>query len=255
MTLDEDDRRTRALRYASFLLHIDSLLHRGLDLTNWFAGPGRRELAALENPVWDLLNQVFLYLCSHGSLVVSDILTQVVYPIWAATAAVDTADISSGLTRSALPANRLFEALLLDAEVPTHTASVISLADTYNLHAQRKDVHRSPHFVQLLRGVITLNSMEQNTYLPDEIRQSSKILHSTLIIDNLFRQGLYAEYERLRPNSRDSSREPDDDDMIVDFDPAERASLFQTIRSYLSTDALCGEYLSVYTLHDSSIDV
>lgn len=242
MTINEDDRVTYALRYASCLLHIDALLPLPMDLSEWFTGSGRNELIALDASVWNLLNQVLLYLCLHGSLVISDVLAYVVYSIWASAAEVTSESEGQSAACPSLAVNQLFKLLVLDTELPSHPILPITLSNAYSLHSFRRDVYRHPCFVQLLWGVKALSMMSQSMHLPSNVCESSEKLHATIVADSLFRQGLYAEHERLRPtSSRAPSLQPGEDDMVVDSTVAKagRVSLFHTIRSYLSTDALC----------------
>ncbi|EEB98785.1 hypothetical protein MPER_01650, partial [Moniliophthora perniciosa FA553] len=76
MTPDTRTRRTLALRYGTFLWHVDQHLPAGLDgqVLRWFLGPGRNEMAALSVDAWDVVTVVLLYLSVHGALQTTTIL-------------------------------------------------------------------------------------------------------------------------------------------------------------------------------------
>jgi mediator of RNA polymerase II transcription subunit 12, fungi type len=245
MSLETSDRKARALRYVTFLRHIGDYVLGGIDLADWFLGPGKHELVALDADVWELLNLVLIQLCIHGTLLIGNLLVQLVYPTCQGAAEVDSVDAGQAESCAILASIQLFRDLVVHEDASLRTGGPFSVTDIYSLCAYRQELYRSPQFTQLLHGIKAIEAIEQNVHLADEVRSSATSLRQEIILGKLFRQGLYAEYERLRPISRAASREPEEEETLSDIASphVEKASLFHTVRAHLNTDALVGELI------------
>ncbi|KAJ6602183.1 hypothetical protein B0H10DRAFT_2167359 [Mycena sp. CBHHK59/15] len=115
MTSDAADRKICALRYGTFLWHVDQHIPKGLDeeVLQWFLGPGKNEVAALSADAWDVLTVVLLHLSVHGALQTTTILQGLVYPAWQLGASASTAQQGQSRVVLLRAVNALFQHLLL----------------------------------------------------------------------------------------------------------------------------------------------
>ncbi|CDO75642.1 hypothetical protein BN946_scf184743.g2 [Trametes cinnabarina] len=199
MMEDIPGRRACALRYATFLLHVDQHLPRGFDeqIRSWFLGSGRNEVAALTPDAWDVVTVVMLYLICYGALTTTTILESLVYPVWQAGASVTSEEQALSLETLLTSVNTLFEHLLLRDECGTGLPPV-DVFEAQGLQSRRRDVFREPHFSTLVTNFPALVLIEQNRYLPEPLRVASMTLRRTICRVNVFRQGIYRDLDAVR---------------------------------------------------------
>ncbi|KAI8993842.1 hypothetical protein BD414DRAFT_480612 [Trametes punicea] len=199
MMEDVAGRRACALRYATFLLHVDQHLPRGFDeqIRSWFLGSGRNEVAALTPDAWDVVTVVLLYLICYGALTTTTILESLIYQVWQAGANVTSEDQAQSLETLLTSINTLFEHLLLRDECGTGVPPV-DVFEAQGLQTRRRDVFREPHFSSLVAHFPALVLIEQNRYLPEHLRVASMTLRRTICRVNVFRQGIYRDLDAVR---------------------------------------------------------
>ncbi|KAH9894990.1 hypothetical protein C8Q73DRAFT_745370 [Cubamyces lactineus] len=196
---DVSERRACALRYATFLLHVDQHLPRGFDeqIRAWFLGSGRNEVAALTPDAWDVVTVVLLYLICYGALTTTTILESLIYQVWQAGANVTSEEQAQSLETLLSSVNTLFEHLLLRDECGTGLPPV-DVFEAQGLQTRRRDVFREPHFSSLVANFPALVLIEQNRYLPEALRAASTTLRRTICRVNVFRQGIYRDLDAVR---------------------------------------------------------
>ncbi|KAI0356240.1 hypothetical protein OH77DRAFT_1401364 [Trametes cingulata] len=199
MIEDVQGRRACALRYATFLLHVDQHLPRGFDeqIRSWFLGAGRSEVAALAPDTWDVVTVVLLYLICYGALTTTTTLESLIYPVWQMGASVSSEEQTQTLETLLTSANNLFEHLLLRDECGTGLPPV-DVFEAQGLQTRRRDVFREPHFSSLVANFPALVLIEQNRYLPEGLRVASMNLRQTICRVNVFRQGIYRDLDAVR---------------------------------------------------------
>ncbi|KAJ7078858.1 hypothetical protein B0H15DRAFT_526897 [Mycena belliarum] len=200
MTPDDSNRRICALRYATFLWHVDQHLPKGLDeeVLQWFLGPGKNEVAALEADAWDVLTVVLLHLSVHGALQTTTILEGLVYPAWQLGASASTAQL--GQTREILlrAVNKLFQKLLLQEDGGGRIDPPIDLLELQRIRTRRQAVYREPHFRLLVSSIPLLVSLESNENLCPDIRTDLASLRLTLSEHDDFRHGAFRNLDAIR---------------------------------------------------------
>ncbi|KAJ7502832.1 hypothetical protein B0H11DRAFT_1986564 [Mycena galericulata] len=199
MTPDASNRRICALRYGSFLWHVDQHLPKGLDeeVLHWFLGPGKNEVAALEADAWDVLTVVLLHLSVHGALQTTTILQGLVYPAWQLGASASTPQ--QGQSREVLlrAVNTLFQQLLLRDDGGSENIPV-DLLELQRIQTRRQAVYREPHFLLLISSIPLLVSLESNENLSREIRKDLASLRLTLSEHDDFRHGAFRNLDAIR---------------------------------------------------------
>ncbi|KAJ6558511.1 hypothetical protein DFH09DRAFT_1486615, partial [Mycena vulgaris] len=200
MTPDISNRRICALRYGAFLWHIDQHLPKGLDedVLQWFLGPGKNEIAALEADAWDVLTVVLLHLSVHGALQTTTILQGLVYPAWQLGASASNAQ--QGQTREVLlrAVNTLFQQLLLREDGGSDNITPIDLLELQRIRTRRQTVYREPHFLLLVSSIPLLVSLESNENLSQDIRKDLASLRLTLSEHDDFRHGAFRNLDAIR---------------------------------------------------------
>ncbi len=196
MNPDAAQQKACALRYGIFLWQVDQHLPHGLDgdVQRWFAGPGRNEIAALSADAWDVVTVVLLYLCVHGALKTTTILTGVVYPAWQLGATESTPDIHVFLNA----ANNLFQQLLLQENLNPSGIPPVDLFDFQCLRTRRRTVYEEPHFSSLVTSIPLLIYLENKSDVPQDIRTEFTSLRHRLCHDTQFRQGAYRNLDVIR---------------------------------------------------------
>lgn len=198
MIVDPDGRRACALRYSSFLIQVDRHLASGLDqhALDWFRGAGRNEVAALSAEAWDLFVVVLMHLVSHDSLTVTTLLEGLVYPAWQLASSTQAAQ-QVPLLEAMLPiVNDLCSRLLLLdwAEDGLPPSDVL---EYQGLQTGRRDVYREPHFSALVKNIPTLVLLEQNTTVPEHLRQGCSALREAICSLSVFRMATYRELDTV----------------------------------------------------------
>ncbi|OJT09261.1 Mediator of RNA polymerase II transcription subunit 12 [Trametes pubescens] len=200
MIEDVAGRRACALRYATFLLHVDQHLPRGLDeqIRSWFLAPlGRSEVAALTPETWDVVTVVLLYLICYGALTTTTMLESLIYNEWEEGAKVTSDEKAQARETLLTWSNTLFEHLLLRDECGTGLPPV-DVFEAQGLQTRRRDVFREPYFSNLVVRFPDLVLIEQNRYLPEALRQATTNLRRTICRVSVFRQGIYRDLDSVR---------------------------------------------------------
>lgn len=200
MTPDSETRTACALRYGSFLWKIDQHLPNGLDgdILSWFGGPGKAELAALSDEVWDILKIVLLYLAVHGGVTTTTVLEGVVYPAWhmGGSGKVPEPHLTA--------ANSLCSDLLLNEEGQHGDVPPTNLFEVQCIQTNRQSVFKEPHFSLLVAAIPALIALENNTDIPEHRRSDATDLRARLCHDAGFRQGAYRDLDVIRRAFEDS---------------------------------------------------
>jgi mediator of RNA polymerase II transcription subunit 12 len=200
MSPDTSNRRICALRYGAFLWHVDQHLPKGLDeeVLQWFLGPGKNEVAALEADAWDVMTVVLLHLSVHGALQTTTILKGLVYPAWQLGASASNAQ--QGQSREVLlrAVNALFQQLLLREDGGREDGPPIDLLELQRIRTRRQAVYREPHFLRLVSSIPLLVSLESNDNLSQDIRKDLALLRLTLSEHDDFRHGAFRNLDAIR---------------------------------------------------------
>lgn len=196
---DIEGRRECALRYATFLVHVDQHLPRGFDeqVHAWLMGSGRDEVAAFTPETWDVVTVVFLYLACYGALATTTILESLVFQVWQSGAVLASEEQGQALETLIASVNNLFEHLLLSEECGTGLPP-IDVFEAQGLQTRRRDVFREPHFSLLVANFPALVLIEQNRYFSEGLRTASTNLRRTICRVNVFRQGIYRDLDAVR---------------------------------------------------------
>lgn len=192
------DRRECALRYGSFLVHIDQHLAAGLDdqILNWFLGSGRNEVADLTKEAWEVVAAVLLYLSIHGALSTTTILKGLVYPVWQMGASLTKTEGPHAFETLLAAVNGLCTRLLLSKECGGEFPPA-NFFEARGLFTRRRDVYREPHFALLVQHIPTLVLVEHNVNLSDAIRHDSLVLREGICRAKVFRQGIYRDLDTV----------------------------------------------------------
>ncbi|KAJ7124966.1 hypothetical protein C8R44DRAFT_127826 [Mycena epipterygia] len=200
MTPDTSNRRICALRYGAFLWHVDQHLPKGLDeeVLQWFLGPGKNEVAALEADAWDVLTIVLLHLSVHGALQTTTILQGLVYPAWQLGAS--ASNVQQGQSREVLlrAVNALFQQLLLQEDGGPESVPPVGLLELQRIRTRRQAVYQEPHFPFLVSSIPLLVSLESNENLSQDIRKDLALLRLTLSEHDDFRHGAFRNLDAIR---------------------------------------------------------
>ncbi|KAK0461037.1 uncharacterized protein EV420DRAFT_1529889, partial [Desarmillaria tabescens] len=199
MAPDTEGRRGCALRYATFLRHVDHLLPTGLDdhVLGWFLGPGKSEVVNLTADVWDIVTLLLLCLVVHGALKTTTIMTGLVYPAWqCASSSVELPPQQMEVFLAA--ANNLVQGLLLRGEGSSGIMPPCDLFDVQRLQTRKQDVYCEPHFPVLVSNIPVLVSLENNERIPEHLRTELKVIRHSLYEDDNFRQGTFRNLDALR---------------------------------------------------------
>lgn len=248
MIADTAGRRICALRYASFLYHVDKRLPGGFDehVLNWFFGAGRNEIAALNADAWDVLTVVLLSLTVHSALTATTILQGLIYPVWQTAANVSSFEAGQAMEILLDAANHLLDHLLLKDECGTGFPPA-DLFEAQGLHTRRRDVFREPHFSSLVANFPTLVLIEQNQFISDALRQASHTVRLSLCQLSVFRQGIYRDLDAVRLAFEKVLESRDIPDVLHD-------SLMNALRLMLS-DSGQGKHSSVHLCTTCSPDI
>ncbi|KAJ7647576.1 hypothetical protein FB45DRAFT_893821 [Roridomyces roridus] len=199
MTPDAANRRICALRYGTFLWHVDEHLPKGLDeeVLHWFLGPGKNEIAALEVDAWDVLTVVLLHLSVQGALQTTTILQGLVYPAWQLGAS--TSNVQQGQSRETLlrAVNALFQQLLLRDDSGSQNMP-IHLLELQRIRTRRQAVYGEPHFSHLVSSIPLLVSLESNEHLSADIRKDLASLRLALSEHDDLRHGAFRNLDAIR---------------------------------------------------------
>lgn len=187
-----------ALRYSLFLIHVDRHLASGLDehVLSWLRGSGKNEVAALSAEAWDLFVVLLLHLASYESLKVTTILEGLVYPSWQYTATLQAHPQGISLDIMLPIVNHLCACLLLESKVEPGVPPT-DIMELHGLQTGRRDVYREPYFSALVKNIPTLVLLEQNSNVPESLRQSSCMLREAICSSSVFRLGTYRELDTV----------------------------------------------------------
>ncbi|KAG6862353.1 hypothetical protein C0995_016051 [Termitomyces sp. Mi166 len=199
MTSDEAGRRACALRYGVLLWHVDQHLAMGLDgqVLQWFVGPGRNEVAALNPEAWDLLIVVLLYLSVHGALKTTTILQGMVYPAWQQAANATVNQPLPTIETFLRSANDVCRRLLLSDDI-NNDLPPVDLLELQCIRTRRQDVYCEAHFPLLASSIPVLISLQNNKYISEDLRGDSTSIRHLISQNQDFRQGAYRNLDAIR---------------------------------------------------------
>ncbi|PCH43895.1 hypothetical protein WOLCODRAFT_138657 [Wolfiporia cocos MD-104 SS10] len=199
MIPDLEGRRACALRYANFLWHVDQHLPRGFDkqVLDWFLGAGKNEVAALSPEAWDVVTVVLLHLCVCGALNTTSILKGLIYPVWQTGAYTTSLEQGQALEVLLTAANNLFEHLLIKDECGNGLPPA-DIFEAQGLQTRRRDVFREPHFSLMVESMPALVLIEQNAYLPENVKLECGRLRQAICRVSVFRLGVYRDLDAVR---------------------------------------------------------
>jgi mediator of RNA polymerase II transcription subunit 12 len=200
MTSDIVGRQACALRYGMFLWNVDQHLALGLDneVLRWCLGPGKNEIAVLSSEVWDILSIVLLYLSVHGALKTTTVLEGLVYPTWQLCASVSTEQAGHTTYTFLQATNNLCKRLLLQDDINEDGLPPANLHEVQCIRTRRQDVYRLPHFRLLALSFPLLIFIENNQYVPENLRNESASLRYLLSESGEFRQGAYRNLDVIQ---------------------------------------------------------
>ncbi|KAG7090909.1 hypothetical protein E1B28_009986 [Marasmius oreades] len=200
MTSDITTRRVYALRYGTFLWHVDQHLPMGLDgqVLRWFLGQGKNEMTALGIDGWDVVIVVLLYLSVHGALKTTSILEGLVYPAWHLGASATTEAQAQSIETYLRAANSLCQQLLVKEDCNDDLLPPTNLIDVQCLRTRRQAVYREPHFPLLITNIPVLVLLENNNSSSESLRKEAKDIRHWLCEKDPFRQGVYRNLDKVR---------------------------------------------------------
>ncbi|PPQ98440.1 hypothetical protein CVT24_004119 [Panaeolus cyanescens] len=199
MMSDSDAMRICALKYGTFLWHVDQHLPHGLDndVLQWFMGPGKAEIAALNSNVWIVLQEMLLYLVISGALKATTILQGLIYPAWqlGANNSLEQVFVSDTYLSSA---NSLCHRLLLQDDSTENALPSNDMFEVQSIRTRIQDVFEEPHFAMLVLSIPALISLEHNSVIPQALRHESNALRCRLCQQISFRQAAYRNLDIVR---------------------------------------------------------
>lgn len=196
ITSNASERNACALRYGTFLWHVDQHLPTGLDdqVLKWFLGRGQNEISALHVDVWEILSIMILHLCIHGALKTMTVMEGLVYPVWRLFSASRDA-LPPVVETSLRSANALSQQLLFEQE-DCHLH--LNLMDIQSIRARRVNVYQEPHFPLLVASIPVLVGLENNVNVLPEGRQAARSLRRALCEVEDFRRAVYRNLSTVR---------------------------------------------------------
>ncbi|EPQ57624.1 hypothetical protein GLOTRDRAFT_137894 [Gloeophyllum trabeum ATCC 11539] len=200
MSSDPSSRHICALRYGSFLLHVDQHLPRGFDeqVLEWCLGSGKNEVAALTSDSWPIVTIVLLFLAVQGALTITTILQGFVYPAWQSGANCGSPEQGVAVQVFLCAANDLFERLLLASDCNLDDFPPSDLLQLQRLFTRRLDVYGEKHFPPLVAMIPNLVFIEESEFHHDDIRSASRMIREKLCRRSDFRQGAYRNLDTVR---------------------------------------------------------
>lgn len=200
MVVDTAARRGCALRYGTFLWHVDQHLPAGLDnqVLRWFLGPGKNEIAALSGDAWDIVTVVLLYLSVHGALKTTTILQGLISSAWQLGASASAEQQSPSLETFLHAANNLCRRLLLRDDGSGDIMPPTDLLDVQCIRTRRQDVYRKSHFPLIVASIPLLVVLENNAHVPEHLRVEAASIRRALCEDQDFRQGVFRSLDAVR---------------------------------------------------------
>jgi len=200
ITSDVATRRAYAMRYSTFLWHVDQHLPNGLDeqVLTWSLHEGKNEVVALDNDTWSIVTVVILNLCIRGALKATTILNGLVYPSWkAAFHSIQKGEQTSDALLQTV--NRLFHDLvLLEEGAGDLTSLPFDLRDIQALQTSRREIYTKSHFPYLCANVPLLVAMENTNTLSSETRAELARIRNQLCEDVAFRCAVFRNLDVVR---------------------------------------------------------
>ena len=199
-------RRICALRYGIFLCHIDQHLALGLDaeVSQWFVGPGKNEVAALTSDAWGVFTVVLLHLSAHGALKTTTLLKALVYPALQQAASLPEGYHDHNLEQLIRSADDLCRRLLISEKINNDGMPPMNLLELQAIRTRRQDVYHASHFPLLAANIPLLICVENNRHIPHNIRRDLSSLRHSLSLDPNIRQGAYRNLEVIRNSFEES---------------------------------------------------
>ncbi|KAF5388867.1 hypothetical protein D9757_005681 [Collybiopsis confluens] len=188
-----------ALRYGTFLYHVNRHLANGLDdqVLGWFLERGRDQVATLSQDVWDIVKAVLLHLVVQGALRTTTILEGVVWPGWYLGASL-SGEPTATLAIHLRAVNDLCRRLLLTEDCISDMIPPTNLLEVHCVRTRRQDVYREPYFPSMIANIPILVSLENNVRIPEPLRRDAQEIRQSLCEDKLFRQAVFRNLDSVR---------------------------------------------------------
>ncbi|TFK74611.1 hypothetical protein BDN72DRAFT_955610 [Pluteus cervinus] len=190
---DAEARRASAIRYGTFLCHIDQHLPHGMDheVLQWFEGPGQNDVLSLSAEMWEVLTIVLLHLSIHGALKTTTILRGLVYPAWNLGASTQDDQSTPAIETLITASNNLCKFLLLQDVSDQVVNFPLDLLDVQCIRTHRREVFLEPHFSLFVSSIPILILLEHNPHIPEHVRENSSSLRQLLCQDRDCRKGAH----------------------------------------------------------------
>lgn len=190
--IDPEARIILALRYATFLLHVDQHCATGIDsqALNWFLGSGFNELLALDAEAWKIVNVLFLHLAVSGAVKITTLLQGVVYPIWRSCSAVSSLEEFTSYSVLLEASNSLCDLLMIRETFDLgYSCSPSDLFEMQQLKTRRKEVFMDQHYRLLVSSLPDLVFLENKDTVHSPYREAVTRLRISLCSTEDFRLG------------------------------------------------------------------
>ncbi|TRM70308.1 hypothetical protein BD626DRAFT_448794 [Schizophyllum amplum] len=197
---DDDMRQSLALRYGTFLLHIDQHLPHGLDrdILQWFHSSGQNELLVLTADAWRVLMTVIVFLTVHGALRTTTVLQGLVYPAWRRGSQVSSSAQAEQLEPWIRSANEACRDLMLKQDARRDGLPPANLTQVQALRTARQDAFRAAAFPTLAGSVPTLVLLKHNEHLYNDLRDDASEIKARLCADPDFRRAVFRDLDVVR---------------------------------------------------------
>lgn len=248
IVIDPEARTVFALRYATFLLHVDQHSATGIDgqALNWFLGSGFGELLALDAEAWKVVNILFLHLAVNGAVKITTLLEGVVYPIWRSCSSISTPEEFATFSVLLEASNSLCDLLIIRDTFDLGDSvsySPSNLFEMQQLRTRRKEVFMDQHYRLLVSSLPDLVFLENKEAIVSSYRAAASHLRVALCSSEDFRLGAVRHLDAVLETFA-KSLEPDrmNDNM--------HEPLVKALRFIFDDcdDRKCEHYLKVYML-------
>ncbi|KAL1675939.1 hypothetical protein EV122DRAFT_280599 [Schizophyllum commune] len=197
---DDVDRQSLALRYGTFLLHIDQHLPQGLDrdILRWFESPGPNELLVLTPDMWTVLATVLVFLVVHGALRTTTILQGLICPAWRRGSQVAADAQAEQLAPWMRAANDICRELMIKQEARGDGLPPADLIQIQAIRTARREAFRAVGFPMLASSIPLLVLLKHNEYLEQGIRDDASEIRASLCADADFRRAVFRDLDVVR---------------------------------------------------------